>query len=463
MYEAGEGPLFQETHYARYGQDRTNIYGTAVFKSRLPTVLQRSSEFPSDRFDSVPADQSLADKQLPLLDKPVRHLLAISMMDVNAFVSKDGYWNSLELNLGLESGKTEVIAVDIVELQETENDVYLIIALAVAEHQSDNEYKYSLWILGSSARARYCLEETLFHAKDACQRIQIPSAPMHLSHTFVQDQLAFFLTAMDGKIHMFMRERPSGEFNKVEEIRQYFPIMAKINQLNIRILYMHIYHHHNGETLICAGGQSGHLFLGIYNSRQREIAQYTTRIFSPITSVLLFQPRVSKTVHEDDQVHLVVTCAVEQALVYRSVSRYGLVKSRVLPLSGDHDSVLCSHAIDVDWDGQREIIIGTYGRQVIIYKEKAGSLDYEVLWRRQFAYPIYRITHLDLNLDGLDELIVATMYGIHILQPNMKKARERLLDVLQHVEANKRHISQLLLEWRHQKEMEKAVIFESQS
>lgn len=111
----------------------------------------------------------------------------------------------------------------------------------------------------------------------------------------VQDQLAFFLTAMDGKIHMFMRERPSGEFNKVEEIRQYFPIMAKINQLNIRILYMHIYHHHNGETLICAGGQSGHLFLGIYNSRQREIAQYTTRIFSPITSVLLFQPRVSKT------------------------------------------------------------------------------------------------------------------------------------------------------------------------
>lgn len=71
------------------------------------------------------------------------------MMDVNAFVSKDGYWNSLELNLGLESGnvssrtmeymltfylgKTEVIAVDIVELQETENDVYLIIALAVAE------------------------------------------------------------------------------------------------------------------------------------------------------------------------------------------------------------------------------------------------------------------------------------------------------------------------------------------
>lgn len=160
--------------------------------------------------------------------------------------------------------------------------------------------------------------------------------PMHS----VQDQLAFFLTAMDGKIHMFMRERPSGEFNKVEEIRQYFPIMAKINQLNIRILYIHIYHHHNGETLICAGGQSGHLFLGIYNSRQREIAQYTTRIFSPITSVLLFQPRVSKTgkiitlhhgsiinsqfwilnfdsVHEDDQVHLVVTCAIEQALVYR--------------------------------------------------------------------------------------------------------------------------------------------------
>lgn len=36
---------------------------------------------------------------------------------------------------------------------------------------------------------------------------------------------------------------------------------------------------------------------------------------------------------------------------------------------------MCSHAMDVDWDGEREIMIGTYGRQVLIYKQgKEGAV-----------------------------------------------------------------------------------------
>lgn len=52
----------------------------------------------------------------------------------------------------------------------------------------------------------------------------------------------------------------------------------------------------------------------------------------------------------------------------------------------------------------------------------AGTQVYTVLWRRQFAYPIYRMTHLDLNRDGLDELIVTTMYGVHIFQVHTDSA-----------------------------------------
>lgn len=129
---------------------------------------------------------------------------------------------------------------------------------------------------------------------------------------------------------------------------------------------------------------------------------------------------------------MVVTCAIEQAIVYRSIKTNGLSMSKPLPLSGNFDSVLCSHVMDVDWDGEKEILIGTYGRQVIIYKQGmfvqayyrhahpflkvTGTQFYTILWKRQFAYPIYRIVHLDLNRDGLDELIVTTMYGVHIFQ-----------------------------------------------
>jgi hypothetical protein len=110
-----------------------------------------------------------------------------------------------------------------------------------------------------------------------------------------------------------------------------------------------------------------------------------------------------------------------------------------------------------------------------------GTQDYNVLWRRQFAYPIYRIVHFDLNCDGLDELLVTTMYGVHIFQvsnrrmernamdpplilllkPNMLKAKSRLLEVLQFIQGTKRQKLDLLLEWKKQKELEKSIIFES--
>lgn len=98
-----------------------------------------------------------------------------------------------------------------------------------------------------------------------------------------------------------------------------------------------------------------------------EIKSHAIRIFSPITSVLVFQPKTST--YPDDELHLVVTCAIEQAIVYRSIETDGLSNSKTLPLSGNFDSVLCSHVMDVDWDGEKEILIGTYGRQVLIYKQ----------------------------------------------------------------------------------------------
>lgn len=34
----------------------------------------------------------------------------------------------------------------------------------------------------------------------------------------------------------------------------------------------------------------------------------------------------------------------------------------MLPQSHAHDSILCSTVADVDWDGSRELLLGTYGK-----------------------------------------------------------------------------------------------------
>ncbi|CAO0799587.1 unnamed protein product [Mucor circinelloides] len=460
-----DDPLFRETHYARYGYERTNIFGLVTLDSRLLTYMDRPDEFPSTRIDKLPVEPTPEYTQP--FSKPVRHFIAASSSELTAFISRDGYWNCLNITLGLEAGKSEVIAIDAVESL-VDDKISLFVALAVAEkseeeESEDSSLSYSLRIYGNDRETKPFLEQALFALGDSSQIIPLSSPPMQISHVQINNdgklQTAFLLTSMDGIIHMYAQSSEANQFVEMPS-STFFPMMGKISNHRTNILFMHILDQPNGKRVICAGGQNGELFLGFYNKDGKETKSHAIRIFSPITSVLVFQPRASNKTREDDELHLVVTCAIEQAIVYRSIDTDGLSTSKTLPLSGNFDSVLCSHVMDVDWDGEKEILIGTYGRQVLIYKQVSGTQVYTVLWKRQFAYPIYRMTHLDLNRDGLDELIVTTMYGVHIFQPNMKKAREKLLEVLQFVEASKRQKYELLIDYQRQKELEKSIVFE---
>ncbi|KAI9307950.1 hypothetical protein BJ944DRAFT_261134 [Cunninghamella echinulata] len=396
-------------------------------------------------------------------------MIAASASELTAFISNDGYWNCICLNLDLQAGKSEVIAIDAVELRDKEkdDDIRIVVALAVAQKiDTDSDFSgiaYSLQFYGHDKPAQHYLEQTLANIGNSSQIIQLNSAPMHLIHTSIQhngeSKQAFFLSSVDGIIHVYIQNQKTKQFEEITTHHQ-FPLLQKISENRINILFMNFFKQSNGNQIICAGGQQGELFLAFYDSDGNETKYHSIRTFNPITSVLIFQPRVTK-LDNNGEICLLVTSAIEQASVYRSIQTVGFSQNRILPQSTLYDSVLCSHAMDVDWDGEREIMIGTYGRQVLIYKQVAGTQDYNVLWRRQFAYPIYRMTHFDLNCDGLDELLVTTMYGVHVFQPNMWKAKARLLQVLQFMQSSKRQKLDLLLEWKKQKEMEKAIIFES--
>ncbi|CAG8590519.1 13258_t:CDS:2 [Racocetra fulgida] len=102
--------------------------------------------------------------------------------------------------------------------------------------------------------------------------------------------------------------------------------------------------------------------------------------------------------------------------------------------------------MDVDWDGKNEILVGTYGRELLVYKQDIDDhnvLTFKLIWQRSFSHPIYQITNLDLNQDSVEELIVATQHGIHILQPNLEKAKTELFQVLKNLESLKKELDEL--------------------
>ena len=75
-----------------------------------------------------------------------------------------------------------------------------------------------------------------------------------------------------------------------------------------------------------------------------------------------------------EELNLLVACSLEPAVVYRRVCVRGLQDSHCLPDSDSRDAVLSALVADIDFDGQNEVILGTYGQ----VRNSIGLLDISV-------------------------------------------------------------------------------------
>ncbi|PVV01379.1 hypothetical protein BB560_004206 [Smittium megazygosporum] len=102
-----------------------------------------------------------------------------------------------------------------------------------------------------------------------------------------------------------------------------------------------------------------------------------------------------------------------------------------LTRSDEYGLVTCVASFDLDYDGICEMIIGTAQGAFLVYKLVVDSMNqegYALVYRKSFKSPIYKALSIDLNNDGLNELIIVTALGVHILQPNLSQARTLLLE-----------------------------------
>ena len=43
------------------------------------------------------------------------------------------------------------------------------------------------------------------------------------------------------------------------------------------------------------------------------------------------------------------------------------------------------------------------------------NVDFQLIWRRSFANPLFAIEYVDLTNDGMEEIAVASLSGLHVL------------------------------------------------
>lgn len=134
-----------------------------------------------------------------------------------------------------------------------------------------------------------------------------------------------------------------------------------------------------------------------------------------------------------EEYSVLVTSTIELSAVYRNILQNGLREQVLLPESDQFDSVLCAVTADVDFDGEPEILLGTYGQELLCYKyvQRPGVEGHlQLLWQRSFPSPLLCMAVVDLTCDGLYELAIVCLKGLHILQHSLTKTSQCLIQRL---------------------------------
>ncbi|XP_038623136.1 KICSTOR complex protein kaptin isoform X2 [Tachyglossus aculeatus] len=265
-------------------------------------------------------------------------------------------------------------------------------------------------------------EYNLDSIAQSCLNLELQFTPFQLSHAEVQVgerlETVFLLSGNDPAIHLYKEDEGLHQFEE-QPVENLFP---ELRELNSSVLWLDVRNLPGSAQRITAFGcQSGFVQVAWVDQASRECP-------------LLLPPDEGEEPKPPGEYSVLVASMIELSVVYRNVLQKGLSDQVLLPDSDQFDSVLCGLVTDVDFDGRPEILLGTYGQELLCYKELEGPGDpaggFRLLWQRSFPSPLLAMEHLDLTGDGLRELAVVSLKGLHILQHSLTQTAARVLQRL---------------------------------
>nr|XP_058954875.1 KICSTOR complex protein kaptin-like isoform X1 [Pocillopora verrucosa] len=335
----------------------------------------------------------------------------------------------------------EIVSIDAFNRPETRKGLVVGISLILLKNSRSHQKQFLNIYSALESRSEFSLGSIA----EGCQHLELNFVPFQLTHAEVvikeRKQIVFLLCGSDEKVHMFCEDKTQQRFEE-QPVQSFFP---ELQNLPSNVLWLEVETLHNSKRVTVVGCQNGHVKVAVTDLTRGTIEQNTLDRDGPISSVKLFTQDSSKIIEatgtdakniengqtfEGRDYHLLVCCAIEATVVYTNIISQGFTNMVILPESDEFDCVTCTCIADVNWDGKNEIILGTYGQELLIFKcvpldntgNGSNSIDFQLMWRRSFASPLFAIEYLDLTNDGLKELAVASLSGLHVLQHNLDNA-----------------------------------------
>ncbi|XP_039281578.1 KICSTOR complex protein kaptin-like [Nilaparvata lugens] len=215
-------------------------------------------------------------------------------------------------------------------------------------------------------------------------------------------------------------------------------------------IYYNIDYQFYSRRITAFGCECGHMQISVVDTVQSTIlSSHVTQFEGSVSRVQLFNlcnyvnlpaldlisDKHRKQETKDEMaINVVVTSTLQLSAVFMDIVNQGLNVRCNLEGSDKYDSVLCSCLADVDMDGEVEIIIGTYAQELLMYKYEADK--WELKSRRSLELPIQSLLYVDVTGDGMRELIVLTLGGLHVMQHNQDLVYDKLQNRLKQLFKN---------------------------
>lgn len=376
--------------------------------------------------------------------------------------------SSKEVHFTYIPNDADIISIDAFNKSGQSNDFVVgITFIKKAENHENNQYFniYFDWEPGS--------EFNLDTIAQCGTSLQLPFTPYQLYHTRIKDgeneEVVWLLSGSDCQIHLY-RENTTLHKYMEQPISELFPELEKLPSIALTIDIVHFEALDTRFTVI--GCEGAEILLFYVDAKKKEvISTWNTCHDGAISSVCLFATESVVPIPDillssegplqkegysvqPTEYNVLVTSTLEQAVVYRNIKIKGFQDQHALPDSDRYDCTLCSCVADLDMDGYNEIVLGTYGQELLVYKYNPGVVApsrpsrlvkhegrYDLVWQRSFANPIQSICYMDITGDGLNELVLLSLKGLHILQHSLPEVaelcEERLAEMLLKLQSKK--------------------------
>ncbi|KAF9922286.1 hypothetical protein FBU30_007616 [Linnemannia zychae] len=301
----------------------------------------------------------------------------------------------------------EIVSIDAFERKD-ERGCQLILVVAIAKAEDPVQFELRFYGVNTFASTIRDLLLQLPSTTDV-QSIPLNWAPTKTIHAPLEDdpfEMVVLVGGSDSRVHVFVQDTSESASQDVtlstglfkeQPVENLFSVLASFPYCEFCVLSLVIKDYPTCR-IIAAGTQNGTLNVGIiprdpvtFQLDRANAKAHIIVLFAPITTLTVFTSRVpterkwhsqmnhqgsqqaagedQDEVEEENGIHLLVTCAIEQAWVYSDINKHGLSRRSDLAECSYHDSILASYVMDADWDGQYEVLIGTYGRQLMVFKQ----------------------------------------------------------------------------------------------